>query len=215
MADKIDLTTPEAVEAIAAAAELLNGDELSALKKNKGELLTQVRKLRAQSTIDPGDHSAALEKIGTLEGELSTLKNANTTLTKASEKLQGSLDSETKFSTSLLVKNGLTDALTKANVRPELADAARSMLSSMVTIKTDGDKRNAFIGDKPLDDHVKEWSESDAGKPFIAAPGNSGAGGHNSSSESAAPNALPMEQFDQLTPAEKMAHTKDGGTVTN
>jgi hypothetical protein len=55
-------------------------------------------------------------------------------------------------------------------------DAAKALLKMQATIKAENGEYAALIGDKPIGDYVKEWTNSDAGKHFIAADNNSGGG---------------------------------------
>jgi len=51
------------------------------------------------------------------------------------------------------------------------------MLKGHVALDIDGDKRVAKVGDKTLDEFVKEWAGSDDGKEFVDAAINKGGGG--------------------------------------
>lgn len=54
--------------------------------------------------------------------------------------------------------------------------AVKAMLKQQTSIKAEGSDYLALMGDKPLSEAVIEWAQSDAGKPFVVAPDNSGGG---------------------------------------
>jgi chromosome segregation ATPase len=151
--------------------------------KNK-ELLVKLNKARKS------DGGADTEEISRLEHDLETTqerlrtiesenREANRTLKALGKELETAkttLGAETAFGRKLLVENGLTEALVQANVAPQFMPAARALLEKQVQVKADGDDRKAVVGDKSLGDFVTEWSQSDQGKVFIAAPTNGGGG---------------------------------------
>ena len=68
----------------------------------------------------------------------------------------------------------LKDALNSIEVAPHLRRAAERLWSQDTTLDEDG---NVVTKDgTPVGDAIKQWAESDEGKHFIAAPGNSGGG---------------------------------------
>jgi len=76
---------------------------------------------------------------------------------------------------TLLVENGLTEALTKANVAGPLMDAAKALLlrQHKPTI-ADG---KALIDGEEIADFVKAWAETDGGQHFVASENSGGGGG--------------------------------------
>jgi hypothetical protein len=172
---EIDLTAPEVQAAITAAVEKATAP----LVAKRDELLGEVKKLRKNSEIDPAD----LEKVESERDQFKAqLAEANKSLGKATK----DLDAATKraeqaegASTSLLVENGLNDALTKAGVtNPVHQKAAKAMLAGQVQIVADGESRVAKVGDKALGEFITEWAGSDEGKHFVAATPASGGGAH-------------------------------------
>ena len=101
--------------------------------------------------------------------------------------------------------NGLNDALLKAGVKPEMTKAVKALLSGQVTLKTEGENRIAFMGDKPLSDAVIEWAKSDEGKHFVAAPNNQGGGanggGGHATGDDLAKIANPAARLDAINQA--------------
>lgn len=107
---------------------------------------------------------------------------------------------------------GLTQALTGAGVKPELQKAAMALLRQQADLSDDG---QISLGGKPLSDAIKAWTGSDEGKAFVAN-GNEGGGspgGGNQQNNGA--KAVSRAQFDKMAPADRAAHIKSGGKVTD
>jgi len=69
---------------------------------------------------------------------------------------------------------GLKDSLNEVGVASHLREYAEEYWSNRSQLDEEG---NLVTKDgTPLNDAIKEWAESDKGKHFIAAPGNSGGG---------------------------------------
>ncbi|MES2637349.1 MAG: hypothetical protein V4605_08490, partial [Pseudomonadota bacterium] len=66
---------------------------------------------------------------------------------------------------------------------------------AQVTVVTEGDKRITKVGDKLLNDHLKEWGATDEGKHFISAPNNSGGGSQGGGGE---PNTQNMTSTQKI-----------------
>ena len=165
--------TPEEKAALEAAIETATAPILA---KNR-ELLGELKEARKGRTIDPSQVDALEAKIEALTGDLAAANKAAKEATKAAETAAKALESEAGFSQRLLVDNGLMAALAAHGVSdPFYQKGAAALLRSQVQIVADGDNRIAKIGDKPLDDAVKEWAGSDEGKRYAMAPGNSGGG---------------------------------------
>lgn len=169
----IDLSAPEVQAAINAAVEKATAPLIA----KRDELLGEVKKLRKNSEIDPAD----LEKV---EAERDQYKTQLAELTKTHGKTAKDLEAAMKraeqaegATTSLLVDNGLNDALIKNGVtNPVHQKAAKALLSGQVQIVADGESRVAKVGDKTLGDFVTEWAAGDEGKHFVTAHEASGGG---------------------------------------
>jgi len=144
-----------------------------------------------------GDVEKLYEKIEFLETERDTLLKQQKENTKALETATKLLESESGFTSKLLLDNGLTDALVKAGIAPQFLPAAKSLLSTQAKIIAEGDTRKAVIGDKELSAFVKEWTASDEGKHFVQAPTNGGGGADGSKT----PNTNDLMK---LSPVERM-----------
>jgi hypothetical protein len=75
---------------------------------------------------------------------------------------------------TLLVENGLTTALSQAQVAPSLLDAAKALLLRQHKAEiVDG---RALIDGDEIPDFVKSWADGEAGRHFVAAPQSGGGG---------------------------------------
>ena len=147
---------------------------LDAVSSNNKKLVSELKNARAQNKeVDS-------EKYFAMQDELETLKNEHDKLNKLhkteTERLSKGLNEKESYLQKLIVDDGLTNALTKAGVKPEYLDATKALLREKTALKENGGKYEAQIGDKPLSDYIGEWAATDSGKAFIAAPQNTGGG---------------------------------------
>lgn len=205
----IDLNAPEVQEAIKKAAE----EATSGLISKRDELLAEVKKLRKNQEIKP-------EQLEDLENQLETYKTKLTeaekqakAIAQEAEKVKKLYEAESGFTNNLLVENGLNEALVKEGIAKQFLPAVKSMLKGQVQVKIEGNERKAVIGDKPLSDFVSEWSKSEEGKHFIAAPANSGGGSNGGGDAKGAGKTMPRSQFDGISSAEKNSFLKGGGKI--
>ena len=205
----IDLSSPEAQEAIKKAVD----EATSGLVGKRDELLAEVKKLRKNQEIKP-------EQLDELESQVETYKTkwadaeklAKATAVEA-EKVKKLYEAESGYTNNLLVENGLNEALVKEGIAKQFLPAVKSMLKGQVTVKIEGNERKAVIGEKALSEFVSEWSKSEEGKHFIAAPANSGGGSNGGGDAKGAGKTMPRSQFDGISSADKGAFLKDGGKI--
>jgi hypothetical protein len=210
----IDLNDPEVKAAIKAAADAAVSEATAGLLAKNQELLGKVKKLQKDAAIDPAEYQALSEAKDTAEAKLAeALKTVKQATTQA-EKDRKALEAETGYVSKLLIDNGLTDALLKAGVKPEMSKAVKAMLAGQVSLKVEGDKRLAVVGDKALGDFVTEWAQSDEGKHFVAAPANQGGGANGGAQGAGKSKVMARAAYEQLQPEQKMAFIKDGGKLT-
>ncbi len=172
-----DPKDPDTIAALDAAVEAAV-DKLAL--KNK-ELLSELKKAKKGAEIDPQTVADLETQVEKLQGELTAAQKATKDALKAAETATAQLGDESKFTQQLLIDNGLTAALVEAGVKnPAQLKAVTAMMRGSVAIKVEGAARKAVVGDKELVAYVKEWSLSDEGKQFVAAPQNSGGGSKGS-----------------------------------
>ncbi|MCJ7807174.1 MAG: hypothetical protein MUP73_00390, partial [Dehalococcoidia bacterium] len=167
MTDEVDLQAQ-----IKSAVE----DATLALVGKNRELLSELKDARKGRTIDPAELDKMQARIDELEdGATASAKQAKEQKALL-EKAHADLQSESGFTSKLLLDNGLTDALVKAGVSAPYLPAVKAMLSSQAKITVEGDIRKAVIGDKDLGAYITDWATSDDGKHYVQAPANSGGG---------------------------------------
>lgn len=205
-----DLSDPEIKDAIKAAVE----EATAGLSAKNAELLKELKQARKAGEIKPED----LERVESERDELKTqlekvtkdLKVANTNAEKATKQLEA----VEGFNRTLLVDNGLNEALAKAGVtNPAFLKAARTILAGQVQIVTEGDQRLAKVGEKGLADFVGEWAKSDEGKNFVSATINTGGGAHGGGGGGG--KTISQSEFNALSAKDRAAKMADGYTLVD
>lgn len=202
----IDAMIAKAVEAAEAKAE-------ATAAKNK-ELLGELKKARKNSEIDPEEYQRALDQVDELQSKLGEATKATKAALTDAEKYKKLHESESGFTSKLLVDNGLLAELTAAGVKKELLDGAKALIERQVKVEQDGENRVAKVGDKTLKDFVTEWAGSDIGKNYVAAPANSGGGSQGGGGKAEA-KTMPRASFDGLGKTEQAAFMQSGGSLTD
>jgi len=149
---------------------------VEALSAKNRELLGELKAAKAKAKgveIDPVEHEQLRTQVEDLTGKLTKAEKA---AVKQFEDLTKVVSTKDAALQSYLIDNGLSDAMLKAGVRPEMMPAVKAMLKSKATIKDEGGNIAAFMGDQPLTDAVSAWAASDEGKHFVSAPANTGGG---------------------------------------
>lgn len=190
--------------------------ELAGLKTSKETLLAEVKTLKKKMRENSNDPEALARLETELEQTKEKLAASDTALktaTKEHGKTTKTLETETEYNRKLLVDGGLTQELVKANVPKEFLPAVRSLLQPKVQVVTKDGERKAMVGDKELGAFVTEWSLGDEGKHYVAAKINGGSGANGGGAKGSA-KSVTRAAFDNMSPADRMAHTKDGGIVT-
>lgn len=147
--------------------------ETEGLRTNNKRLLADLKKAQ-KGEGDPAEISRLESELEASKLALRESEKSLKKLTKDFEETNNKLGEESTYAQKLLVDNGLTEALVTSKVAPEYLDAVKALLAPQITIKTDSNGRSAVVGDKSLGDFVKEWSQGDQGKAFIAANINGG-----------------------------------------
>ena len=208
--------TKEALEA--AIAEATTG-----LKAKNEELLGKLKKekdgrLDLQKQIDElaDARQQAEEAAATKDGDIEKLRSQlEARFEKDREKFRSDLEAEKGINRTLLVDNGLTNALTGAGVKKEFVPAVKSLIQSaneIDLVDADG-QRSAQINGQGIKDFVALWAQSDQGKHFVAAPENSGGGANGSGNGTPQGKTMKREAFNQLHPREQSRVKLDGVQV--
>lgn len=158
-----------------------------ALQKKNRQLLGEAKAAKARAKgleIDPEEHAQLQQEVEILRESLEKTQKLSA---GEVEKLQKALSEKDGAIQSYLIDNGLADAMLKANVRPEMMPAVKAMLRQQTSVKADGSEYQALMGEKPLLEAVTEWAQSDAGKPFVMAPDNSGGGAAGGAANNSGP----------------------------
>lgn len=195
----IDLKDPEILKAIEDAGYVSSAD-VKGLKAKRDELLAKVSAGKATQE----ELAQAQQKLKDIE-EKKLADEANW------QELEGRLraemsEKETKLSdtvtslTDTLKERDLMTALVAAKVAPHFIEAVKAMLKDQVSFEDN----KAVVDGKPLGEFVSEWSESDAGKHFVAAPDNSGGGAPGSKGTKTV-----VKKFDEMTPQELSVLNKE------
>lgn len=205
MADEADKTAAE-LEAMRESIRKLEA-------KNK-ELLDEKRKAKEAAEAAEAAREEAEAEKAKAAGDLATLeKSIAAKFEKQLAKLSQERDSLASQLNTVVVDNGLTQALVKANVAPHYQDAVAALIRAKHKIEIqDG---AAIVDGKPLTDFVTDFAKSDTGKHYVAAPNNQGGGATGSLGMSGTPqftkDNFNMTAFGQLAksnPAEaaRVAH---------
>lgn len=214
-ADKkiVDKLIKDAVDSALSEAEAEHETAVTGLKKKNADLL---KKIKEGGDGDPAEVAKLEEEIDALKAKVKDSDKAVKSLTKERDDLKTTAETEAKVSHNLLVENGLTEALVSNNVAKQFLPAVKAMLAPQVSIKTEGDARKAVIGEKSLGDFVKEWSQGDDGKHYIAAPSNGGGGapGGQGSNGGKSMTRTAYEAMNASNPATAAAFFAEGGTLT-
>lgn len=202
----------KAVKAALDAAKVDFDEEVKGLKDKNRELLG---KLRSASEIKPEDLAAVEAERDKALGELAEATKAVKTLTKERDDAVKSLESETGFSQTMLMDNGLNSALAEAGVtNPALLKAAKAMMRGGLTVAKEGDQRIVKMGEKALADAVKEWAGTDEAKHFITAPLNGG-GGAAGGKGGEGGKTVTRSQWDGMSHIDRSNFSKEGGKVVD
>lgn len=207
-----DPNDPADKAALAAAVEEATGPLVA---KNK-ELLGEVKTLKAKAKgadIDPAEHAALQQQVEELTDKLTKAeKHGKTEI----EKLTKSLSEKDGALSKHLIDAGLTDALVKAGVKPEMLDAVKALHQSKASIDAKDGAYTALIDGKPLSEFVTTWAQSDQGKHFVAAQQNAGGGAQGGGSKGNV-KTMTRAEYDQKQAAGEnlTGFFKEGGKLVD
>ena len=211
-ADKkiVDKLIADAVEAREAELAAEHDEAIKGLKDKNKELLAKVK---AGTTGDPKEVEALETQVEDLNKKIRELEKGGKKYEKQIADLTAERDGANKAVEKHIVEWGLTEALTAAKVPAQFLPGANALLQNRVTVVTDGEAKVAKIGDKTLGDFVKEWSQGDEGKHYVAAPVNGGGnapGGHGG--QGSQQPTMKRADFNALPVAEQATLMSDAKT---
>lgn len=219
------LTSGENLSAVPKGAEMkleeLTQEQLDmivskneALESSVNGLKSDLVKLKARakgSEIDPDEYANLQSQVETLSYKY----DSDTKLSKKEiERLSNLVKEKDGALTTYLLDAGLTDALAKQKVKPELMDAAKAFLKQSAAIKSDNGNYQAVIGDKALHEYISEWVSSENGKHFVQPDANSG-GGANGGQSSSQSKVITRAEFEAKSQYERASLAKEGFKVTD
>ncbi|MGY3265807.1 hypothetical protein [Lysobacter sp. HA35] len=209
---EFDPNSQEFKDAVRAAV----AEETEGLRAKNTELLGKLKKAQKDSAIDPEEHAALEAERDDLKGKLQVAeKAAKKAITDAEAATKRATEIDGAYSNSLR-DAALTESLAKAGVtNPVHLKAAKALLASSVAVVDENGARVVKAGDKALADYITEWAGGDEGKHFVAATHTSGGGSQGSSRANSTAKSVSRTAFEGMSPADQMAHSKAGGTVTD
>ena len=189
--EKIDLSAPDAIDQINALA--------GGLINKKTELEEKLSKTKSMAN----ENQSAVEKLAALEAlqeqkELEAKQNYDEALSLNSDKYTKQINELSEKvglfeqkERNMLIGTSLSEALTEARVNPLHSEYVSSYFKQQAQLV----EGKVLIGDKPLSEAIKEWSETDHGKAVRLAPENSGGNSTGSTQVSGSGNKMtPDEQ---------------------
>ena len=191
------------------------------LSEKRDEVLAEKKKLQSRLKLFDGVDVEAYNKLkGQIEdlelkevfevGDLEAVKTALTSKHQAElDGLKTELSSADTFISNLLVDQGLTNSLLKANVSERYLPAVKALLKDGVQIITDETtgERTAVVGEVPLNGYVEKWAVSEEGKNYITAQNNSGGGAQGGSGSAGNTGKARFDELmgkDELSPSESV-----------
>lgn len=188
--------------------------QMNAIADSNKALKGDITKLRAKAKgadIDPEDYSNLQSQVETLN---SKLENDNKLSKKEIERLSGLVKVQEGAINTYFLDTGLTNALVKQKVRPELMDGAFAYLKSNAVVKSDNGNYQAVINDKALEEYISEWVSSENGKHYVQPDANSG-GGANGGKSNPQSKVITRAEFEAKTQYERANLAKEGFKVTD
>jgi len=188
--EKIDLTAPDAMDQINALA--------SGLINKKTELEEKLSKTKSMAN----ENQSAVERLAALEAlqeqkELENKQNYDQALllntnkyTKQINELSEKVGLFEQKERNTLIGSSLSEALTEARVNPLHSEYVSSYFKQQAQLV----EGKVLIGDKPLSEAIKEWSDTDQGKAVRLAPENVGGNSKGSTQVSGSGKNMSAEE---------------------
>jgi hypothetical protein len=181
-------------------------EENARLKAHSDKLLGELKAAKKGSSVDYAEFEIVKSQYSDLQDKFDKINKSSKV---EIDKLSNSLKEKESVLSKHLIDGGLSAALAKNGVAPQLMDGAMALLRQSAAI---GDGYAVKLGDKALDEAVKDWVVGDVGKFYVSGRGNSG-GGATGSSANGGKNTMSRDNFDSLAASEKMNFIRSGGKV--
>lgn len=204
-----------------AAIKLDEADEVKGLKSKVDQLLTEKKQAKSQAEQAAEAARIALEEVARKTGDVQALEQS------LSKKYQSEIelrDSEIQKRDQRILggaKSGVIAELSGKFVAP---DAAKLMLGSLVDVSYDenGEVVTVFKGldGQPVGTSQKDFeaylAKEKAFAPTLVGTTSTGGGATGSSGRGgAATKVVSRQQFDGMSQADRQAHVKAGGQVSD
>lgn len=194
-------------DALAAQAEEHEA-EVERLNNKNTELLGKLKKAREAGGAENSGEVERLESdLADTQSKLrkadSDLRSANrdlASITGERDTAVNERDGERTRANNEFVGNRLTSEFAALNVGENFREDLTEAMRGKVVVKEVNGERQAFIGDKSLTDHLKEWAETPKGKHYVLAPNNSGGNATGSGGADGGP-----KKIWQMNTAERVA----------
>lgn len=188
------------------AGKLLDADPELDLEDIEDERLQKAVAILKGEDAPAGDNTD-LEKVK---------QQARKPLEKELEKYKTQAEKAESRYRQMLIDNALSEAASKANIRPALMKAFRAQFRDAVKVEDDGEGNlEVHIEDKPVPDYVSEWTQTDEGKEFVDYGGGNG-GGARGGKNGGGVKSMTRAEYDKLDQAAQHKFiVGDAGVVTD
>jgi hypothetical protein len=208
---EIDLNNPEIKTVLDTKAQEIAEQIAGGLKAKNTELLDEVKKLKSTyNGVDLEEYKTLKEKAK--EQQFEGVKDAKELRQRLEAEYTPKLTEAQKRAEeaerglkAYKIENELTQTLIAANIHPELLEAARMIIVGKRQV--DLTDSGAVVDGLPIKQFVEKWAATD-GKPYIAAPVNSGGGAKGGSGGAA--KTIKRSEFDAMSQGERAKAAKDG-----
>lgn len=168
----------EATTSLSTANEGLKGD-LTKLKKKVKEKedidVDEFNRLKAENEQLRNKHDDDDNEV------IKSLKVANKQLSDKNENLEDRLNTLETDSKASIMDGAIAKALVNSRVKDSMMRSAEKIIRADVAVVVKDGKRVAVVGEKTVEEYVKEWAQTEEGKNFIKADVNNGGGGGDGS----------------------------------
>jgi uncharacterized protein YggU (UPF0235/DUF167 family) len=203
----------DAVAKALADAETEHEQNIEGLKNKNKELVIKL-KAAQEGKANPQEVERLEEALEKSQTELKNLNKEHKKITTTLEETTKTLDGERTSAKQSAVESNLTDLLTQAKVPGALLGGAKALLTSKVVVEDKDGTRSFKVGDKSLSDFIKEWSQGDEGKHYVAASPSGGGGAGGARPGITNPNQTVVKRSDYEANPANFSEGLRTGTVT-